>query len=400
VYTDWGDAEKQVNGFSGSLYQKFKDRKRAQRFVDKHRSRKHEDTDDESELSGSGTDGSSDPGEKPKSKPKRTAPHQNVGMSYPPLALTAPDPSTGNSKELFKMTLASDKQMTEKLSPPGLNAKTREAIADATLDAIQLPGTSLEETGDTTGDLVGALREMTEDRRNDWSCDRPQKDSLWKARSRTSLLTIKTEEEMRERLNEISGLPDEIFENQVHRFSAILSSLHWGPEITQAWASCNWFLRLGKDTLDNYVALHLHLVTLSNNESWSYAQEALKHYATKLGQFRKTATSRLLCLIKIYIFLRDARKNDFYSPKLQEKRNRAMMTKITTLEVSGSTGGGGGGGKHGCKKCGLEHPGGIKKCPLKGLSDGEAKKRVEKFLAALAKMSNEDAAKFLKTDEE
>jgi hypothetical protein len=76
-----------------------------------------------------------------------------------------------------------------------------------------------------------------------------------------------------------------------------------------------------------------------------------------------------------------------------------MMTKISTLETNGSTGSGGS-GKHGCKKCGLEHPGGIKKCPLKGLSDGEAKKRVKKFLAALAKMSNEDAAKFLETDEE
>jgi hypothetical protein len=188
-----------------------------------------------------------------------------------------------------------------------------------------------------------------------------------------------------------------MFENQVHRFSAILSNLHWGAEAIHAWACCNWFLRMGKDTLENYVALHLHLVTLSNNESWSYAQEALKHYAMKLGQFRKTSTSRLLCLIKIYIFLRDARKNDFYSPKLQEKRNRVMMTKLSTLETGSSPSGS---GKNGCKKCGLEHLGGVKKCPLKGLSDGEAKKRVEKFLAALAKMSNEDAAKFLKTDEE
>ena len=175
VYTDWGEAEKQVNGFSGSLHQKFSDKKRAQRFVDKHRSRKHEDTDDESEVSGSGTDGSSEADKKPKGKQKQKKPHHDVGLTYPPLALTAPDPSTGNSKELFKMTLASDKQMTEKLSPPGLDAKTREALADATLDAVQLPGTSLEETADNTGDLVGALREMTEDRRNDWTTTAPRR---------------------------------------------------------------------------------------------------------------------------------------------------------------------------------------------------------------------------------
>jgi hypothetical protein len=211
------------------------------------------------------------------------------------------------------------------------------------------------------------------------------------------LLTIKSEEGLNERLTEFAGLPEEMFENQVHKFSAIFSKLHWGPETIHAWSCCNWFLRIGKDTLENYVALHLHLVTLCNNESWTYAQEALKHYASKLAQFRKTSTSRLLCLIKIYIFLRDARKSEFYSPKLQEKRNRAMLAKITGLE----TGGGGdhqGGHRNGCKKCGLEHAGGVKKCPLKGLSDGEARKRVAQFMTALGNMSNEDAAKFLKND--
>jgi hypothetical protein len=197
---------------------------------------------------------------------------------------------------------------------------------------------------------------------------------------------------------EFGGIPEEMFKNQVHRYSAIFSKLHWGPQTIHAWSCCNWFLRIGKDTLDNYVALHLHLVTLSTNESWAYAQEALKHYASKLAQFHKTSTSRLQCLIKIYIFLRDARKNEFYSPKLQEKRNCAMLAKITGLE----TGGGGESNSkgNGCKKCGLEHAGGVKKCPLKGLSDGEARKRVAQFMSALGQMSNEDAAKFLKSEGE
>jgi hypothetical protein len=55
--------------------------------------------------------------------------------------------------------------MIEKLSPPGLDAQTREALADATMDAIQLPGTSISETADNMGDLAGALHEMMEDRR-------------------------------------------------------------------------------------------------------------------------------------------------------------------------------------------------------------------------------------------
>jgi hypothetical protein len=77
----------------------------------------------------------------------------------------APDPSTGNAKELFRMMIASDQQMTPKLSPPGLDSRTCEALVDATMDAVQLPGTLISDITDNTGDLVGALREMTEDRR-------------------------------------------------------------------------------------------------------------------------------------------------------------------------------------------------------------------------------------------
>jgi hypothetical protein len=144
----------------------------------------------------------------------------------------------------------------------------------------------------------------------------------------------------------------------------------------QAWSASNWFLWIGKDTLDHYVALHLHLFTLSNTEGWSYAQEALKHYGSKLVQFCRTNTSRLVCLLKIYIFLWDARKSDYYSAKLQEKCNHAILTKIASLETGGSRGSSVGSARPAvCKKCGLEpHPGGAKKCWFRSLSDAEAKK--------------------------
>ena len=266
VYTNWGQASKQVNGFSGALHKKFKSRVDGEGFVKKY----HEPETDGSESSAgppeSESEDSSD-NELPKVKPRKVKPRkERAGAGFPPIELTAPDPSTGNAKELFRMTIAGDQQMAAKLSPPGLDARTREALADATMDAVQLPGTSISDVADNTGDLVGALREMTEDRRyGDWAADRPQKDSLWKAASRTSLLSIKNEEGLQERLNDLAGLPEEMFENQVHRFSAIFSQLHWGPETIHAWSCCNWFLRIGKDTLDNYVALHLHLhlVTLS-----------------------------------------------------------------------------------------------------------------------------------------
>lgn len=297
------------------------------------------------------------------------------------------------------MTLAGEEQMAAKMSPPGLDRRTMQQLANATLDAIQLPGTSTTEALDGTGELVGALRDMAEDRRYEWAEDRPQKDSLWRTAGRTSILSIKTAEGLQERVGEFAGIPEEMHETQVHRFRAILSRLHWSEDMIQAWATSNWFLRIGKDTLDHYVALHLHLFTLANTEGWTYAQEALKHYGSKLIQFRRTNTSRLGCLVKIYIFLRDARKNDFYSAKLQEKRNHAMLAKITSLETGGGGGGGSGGSSRAtCKKCGLDpHPGGVKKCWFRSLSDAEAKKRAAQLMTKLGKMSTDEVSNFLGT---
>jgi len=399
VYTDWGSAERQVNGFSGALYKKFKTRKEAQHFVDRHHAKPAKDSEDEDNEHSSHTSTDSDLEDEPsypkaKTRTSRGANEARRGMAvFPPLAIAAPDPSTGNSKELFKMSLGSEEQMAAKLSPPGLDKRTMQELANATLDAIQLPGTSTTETTDGTGELVGALREMASDRQYEWAEDRPQKDSLWRTAGRTSLLTIKTAEGLQERVGEFAGIPEEMFETQVHRFRTIFSSLHWSDEMIQAWSTNNWFLRIGKDTLDHYVALHLHLFTLSNTEGWTYAQEALKHYGAKLLQFRKTNTSRLVCLIKIYIFLRDARKNDFHSAKLQEKRNHAILAKISALESGGNKGGADG---HKCKKCGLDqHPGGVKKCWFRNLTDAEAKKRGALLMTKLGKMSLEDLNAFL-----
>jgi hypothetical protein len=401
VYTDWGSAEKQVNGFSGALYKKFKARSDAQRFVERHCNRPIKSSDDEDGNYGGHvpTDSDEDLEEEPLPQKTKTHPPRGGGEPrrsmdvFPPLAIAAPDPSTGNSKELFKMSLGSEEQMAAKLSPPGLDRRTMQELANATLDAIQLPGTSNTETADGTGELVGALREMASDRQYEWAEDRPQKDSLWRTAGRTSLLTIKTAEGLQERFGEFAGIPEEMFETQVHRFRTIFSNLHWSDEMIQAWSANNWFLRIGKDTLDHYVALHLHLFTLSNTEGWTYAHEALKYYGAKLLQFRRTNTSRLVCLLKIYIFLRDARKNDFYSAKLQEKRNHAMLAKISALETGG---GKGGSDAHKCKKCGLDqHPGGVKKCWFRNLTDAEAKKRGAQLMTKLGKMSADDLNAFL-----
>ena len=139
------------------------------------------------------------------------------------------------------------------------------------------------------------------------------------------------------------------------------------------------------------MALHLHLVTLCNNEGWDYANESLKYHANKLSEICQCALCWLLCLLKIYIFLHEACKHDFYLPKLQEKHNKAMLTKLSALE--------GGSGAASwpartpagmCKKCsGQVHSSGVNKCPFHNMSDADAKKQLGQLMTVAEKMTLE-----------
>jgi hypothetical protein len=118
---------------------------------------------------------------------------RDSGLGIPPLEMMAPNPLIGDSKELFQMGLVDNQTMCTKMSPLGLDPKTMQELVDATLDAIQLPGTSNSELADNTTDLIGALKEIAEDKQMDWTKDHPHWDVQWKASNWTSLLSIKTQ---------------------------------------------------------------------------------------------------------------------------------------------------------------------------------------------------------------
>jgi len=191
-----------------------------------------------------------------------------------------------------------------------------------------------------------------------------------------------------------------VYENQVNAYRAILSDLHWSEASILAWSQLNWYQRLGNDTLEYYTNLHLHLIELSLKQGWSYAAISLAHHTSKLANIRAQAPSRLCCLVRIYIYLRDANRQSFYSEKLQEKRNREVMEEISSLKALGGGSGSGGGSDAPCKKCGMGlHSGGKNNCPFKSLSDVEAWKKMKALFEQLGKMSKADWTKLLESGE-
>ena len=92
----------------------------------------------------------------------------------------------------------------------------------------------------------------------------------------------------------------------------------------------------------------------------------------------------LLCLLKIYIVLHEACKQDFHLPKLQEKHNKAMLTKLSALEGGSSAAERPAGTPARiCKKSGGQvHPSGMNQCPFCNMSDADAKKHLGLLMTA------------------
>jgi hypothetical protein len=308
----------------------------------------------------------------------------------------APDPSMGKSKEFFKMAVSDAKTMVNAMSPPGVtDYETRKLLAGATLDAVQLPGRCGMATENDGGSVAEAIAELAEDKRGEWAGDGHRRDVQWKSANRTSLKTIHSHDALQERLSELQGLKGDTYENQVNCFRAILSDLPWSDASLMAWAQLNWYQRIGLDTLENYLNLHRHLIDISLKHGWDYAAVSLAHHTSKLAHIRAQAPSRLCCMVRIYIYLRDANHQSFYSEKLQEKRNKEVMEALSSLKESG----GGGGAEAPCKKCGMTHSGGAKSCPLKNLTDVDARRKVKFVWEQLGKMAKKDWDKLLASEE-
>jgi Caulimovirus viroplasmin len=167
---EWRKAKRQVNGFSGAVHKKFRDRKQAEHFVRENCKSDTESKDSNEATESEGEDllekQSPRQGSRPRNQPKikATKDRCDMGPGMPPLQMTGPDPSIGKNKELFKMSLADNQTMMVKLSPPGLDVRMKKELVDATLDAIQLPGTSNSEAANSTTDLIRALKEIAEDK--------------------------------------------------------------------------------------------------------------------------------------------------------------------------------------------------------------------------------------------
>ena len=154
---------------------------------------------------------------------------------------------------------------------------------------------------------------------------------------------------------------------------AILSNYPWSLWVIDAWVDCGFITWVAEDSLGRYLELLQHLLHTSSTISWAEAKREIDFRVKEFGLIRRTSTNRLLCMCKIYIYLRDAADSRWTSSKLEKKKVEELTKQLTSYR-----------GGTICSKCktGLHGDG---PCPWSKLTAKKAQAQARKFLVNVAK---------------
>jgi hypothetical protein len=147
-----------------------------------------------------------------------------------------------------------------------------------------------------------------------------------------------------------------------------------------AWAQGGPLYRMTSDTIDYYLSLHQHFISLSASSlDWNYVQTEINHHCEELTLIRSISDSRIQALVHLYCYLRDGHSASWHSASLQAIRNEELFNRGVSEYCGESSGTPT--GMMLCSKCGTTiHGGGLKACPWANLSQKKAKAAAAKYL--------------------
>jgi len=266
------------------------------------------------------------------------------------------DKSTGTRDEVFGIDMKIGvKDLRRAMAPSGLTDEANREFCDTMADAASLPGMYNSEPGEELlGDVERALSQMASDRRQEDLDEDLRKDTKWSNVSRNSLKGITSYEELATLLENVKRVRQEILQLTVICQKVILGRFPWPEELIEAWSFGSLITRLSRDCADLYVRLLENLVGIAKEGNWPMAQTELEHYVNEFALVRRTAPTRINCLCRIYVLMRDAAETQWRLPKLESKKLFQLFKSMEALQVKppATTNGAGKG----------EHPG-IVKCP-------------------------------------
>jgi hypothetical protein len=279
------------------------------------------------------------------------------------------DPSTGQKDLLYGLHANEDGSLMRSCSPPGLTTEGQVRLADQVLDAVALPGTSDGGTDETELHHISeSLQAIAAGRSSTAGYPVGQRDSNYKSKRKTSICDIKTTSDLQDRLEDLEGGSEDILKYTEGNLKAVLINEGYDYEVATEYASLSPYLKISQVSLQNYISLHLHLLSIAVNEGYDEAKMELAHHCKKLRRIRERYHTRLQVMCHLYCYLRDQKRNRWQSLEIQKLRldQARRSLAFTPADIAPPTESS---SDYRCPHCRTSiHSGGKRTCPWRNLT--------------------------------
>jgi hypothetical protein len=286
-------------------------------------------------------------------------------FSYADIEPATDDTSTGD--EVYGVKLHLPRKVLDALCPKGMSDSAKQQIAEAGLDVVSLPGKYRASNGqdlydnETLANNLGRVLEIAGDRAQGAA----SRDHTFQSDRRNALDSVKTEAQLREFRDDLEEAWHEALRSSEYQMRQVLHDHCVENEVIEYFIKMSRFPTMIRETLKYYKALIDHVICLSaDSGGFAYAFIDFQYYAGKLALRRRGSRTRLEVLLKVYCILRDGHRTGFIDPKLQQKKNAYLCSKVAKqVTPRGNTPAPGGDPDRACSRCSTKlHVG--KACPF------------------------------------
>jgi hypothetical protein len=319
-----------------------------------------------SDTKGDTTDDSSTV-ETPEAAPRRARAMSNI-VPPPPVEATAfefvtRDKSIGEKNEIFGIGMKQEVKLFKALCPKGSSDVTMKALSKCIVDGTALPGkysgtngALFEEEGKESANaqLNGVI--LAHSKGNILTGHDHQCDTGYRADKRISLKYVKTADDLHDLERDLG-----------HAVPCYATLCHAVPCCAVLYHAVPCCAMLCLSTMKLYADLVRELasrVTLG----WERVKLDVQYFFVQLKQLRTNCPSRLRCMCKTHVFLRNQKAAKYASLA----RYQAHFTALYRLRDAANSQGVEAGPCARCKQQCL-HSGGRTGCPFKGVSEGKAR---------------------------
>jgi hypothetical protein len=207
-------------------------------------------------------------------------------------------------------------------------------------------------------------------------------DTLWARAKHNSLNQVKSAESLQKLFDEVAVVDTVVMENMVNKVSKVLLDAFWSDSDAMNYCVAGGLPNISRWTLAYYKELLLQCLARVNSLGWAVVAVNVKYYSDELHLIRTTSTTCFTHLVKSYVFLRDARHDNYMTHK-QLSNRVASMNEIMCQQTAGGGGGGSGSGRRSCARCHGTFHQEMPSCPLDGMSFAKSRDAAKKVQAKI-----------------